>query len=795
MPNELSNTILENIGDGVLSVDASLNVVFANRMACSILKVDHKTIIGKSLYEVMRLEVNSQNVRTEIDPFMVAIATGKQGTYAQPMLVESVKTEQVYIEDTVSPIRNSDGEIIGAVMVFRDVTDEVRMEVMLGAANQRYKILFDSIRSGVAVYESCDGVDFRIVDFNFAAEKIEGVGKDEVLGKKVQEAFPGSIAGGFVDIIRRVWTTGKSERLPCSFYEDNVRRGWRDNYIYKLPTGEVVAVYDDVTHKKDTAERISGNIGKLRDSEKRLRGMFDNSSVGVMVTGNPPEYPIIQANRAFCEFLGYTRQEIVDKTIHDITHPEDIDASFALMSRARSLPPSGGSINVLTRYLNKNGTVVWGSTYLSKIEHEDGRIEHFSQVVDVTDKKRSEDEREMLVNVVSELNSSDVKNRDTIRNIMLAIKDFVGLDAVAVRLPERIDPDNKVTDYPFYFHSGFDNAFVEEERSLCCRDYDHLVACSNGELECVCGAVITGKVDHCIPFFTEGGSFWTKSTSHLISEIGLEAIPVKRPREACWRSGYESVAVVPIMSGDSIVGSMLLNARRVGVFDERMVEFLEEIGKTMGVAFSRMQMMSDIDEHRKAIERANGILSVECDVAKNIADGSDSNLESVLIRAGGKLGVKWLCVVVVGDSGIIGRWTDERESGTASFIDEVAIDPKDASEVSAWIREKKTYSGNRGGLPVFLSRIAKQVEGHWMAVPVAGEKHRSPTGVVLMVSKNGKKWSKDECNAMEGLSTLLCILAKAEKNRTDLSRKIEETILRMHKSVALPTAGGSDAGK
>jgi signal transduction histidine kinase/PAS domain-containing protein len=127
-------------------------------------------------------------------------------------------------------------------------------ELKLHESEKRYRELFNNISSGVAVYEAIDdGHDFLFRDFNAAGENIEGIKKENLLGKRVTEIFPGIKDFGLLDKFQQVWKTGKPVFYPITLYHDNRTMGWRENYIYQLPTGEIVAAYNDVTEKK-TAE-------------------------------------------------------------------------------------------------------------------------------------------------------------------------------------------------------------------------------------------------------------------------------------------------------------------------------------------------------------------------------------------------------------------------------------------------------------------------------------------------------------------------------------------------------------
>jgi two-component system, cell cycle sensor histidine kinase and response regulator CckA len=215
-----------------------------------------------------------------------------------------------------------------------DVTPRRRTMDALRASEVRYAQLVDNMENAVAVYEAVDGGrDFVIREFNRAAELIEGVSRETLLGRPIREVFPGVEAFGIFEVLRRVHRTGKAERFPVALYQDERHAGWRDNYIYPLPTGEIVAVYSDET------ERRQAEIA-LQESESRLRGMFDAAQDGIFMKDLELRYT--HANRALVRISGLPADRVIGHTDAEIF---DAPTSAAILAADRRVL-DGASIEI-----------------------------------------------------------------------------------------------------------------------------------------------------------------------------------------------------------------------------------------------------------------------------------------------------------------------------------------------------------------------------------------------------------------------------------------------------------------
>jgi PAS domain S-box-containing protein/putative nucleotidyltransferase with HDIG domain len=178
--------------------------------------------------------------------------------------------------------------------------------------------------SAVAVYEAIDdGHDFIFKDFNKAGERIEKVKREELIGKSVLEVFPGVKEFGLFEIFQEVWKTGKAQHHPISLYKDEKNIGWRDNYVYKLPTGEVIAVYDDVTERKQSEDA-------LRESEQKLRFVTDRVTDIIWSMDLEGNFSFITPSIE--RVIGYTVGEMLSSNFSQIVTPESHKMAMDLIS-------------------------------------------------------------------------------------------------------------------------------------------------------------------------------------------------------------------------------------------------------------------------------------------------------------------------------------------------------------------------------------------------------------------------------------------------------------------------------
>jgi diguanylate cyclase (GGDEF)-like protein len=194
-----------------------------------------------------------------------------------------------------------------------------------------------------------------------------------------------------------------------------------------------------------------------------------------------------------------------------------------------------------------------------------------------------------------------MKLKNSLGYFLQHIKDITGVEAVGIRL-------NNEGDYPYFVYNGYSNEFIKIENSLCSRDsYGKKILSPDGrtyELDCMCGNIIKGRFDPSFPFFTDGGSFFSNSTSHLLATT-TEKERQGRTRNYCNIVGYESVAILPIRSRHNVVGVVHVADKRKNIFTEAGITRLEAISEDIAYEIKNNLQYIKIKDANEKIKRLN----------------------------------------------------------------------------------------------------------------------------------------------------------------------------------------------
>ena len=140
-----------------------------------------------------------------------------------------------------------------------------------------------------------------------------------------------------------------------------------------------------VVHVEDVTSRRDAEDAQER-SELLFSALFTSTTVCMSIIDHEGRY--VATNRAFEEFLGYDRGELIGKTFMAITHPDDVSTNVSLRP---SKLGEGGAYRLEKRYVRKDGSIVWSELSASQLRADDERGLTIGAIIDIAERKRAEE--------------------------------------------------------------------------------------------------------------------------------------------------------------------------------------------------------------------------------------------------------------------------------------------------------------------------------------------------------------------------------------------------------------------
>ena len=335
----------------------------------------------------------------------------------------------------------------------------------------------------------------------------------------------------------------------------------------------------------------------LRESEMHLRTVFQTSPDAITVS-RLEDGKIIRVNEGFADLFGYTAEEVKGKSILDLNIWHDPKARENMVARLRK---HGQMANFEAQLNQKDDKVITGSISAKVIMLKEKP--HIIAVTrDVSELKKKE-QKILASHRFLQIANRHKEMTSLLNEFIAETKRMTDCSAIGIRI---LDDDGNI---PYSAYVGFSRRFYESESPL-----------SIKAEKCMCMKVIRQTTDQKLPYFTEAGSFHTNSTTHMVATISEKK--KKELRNVCNRLGYESVALVPIRTGDTIHGLIHIADPRKDLIPPETVEILEGAAMQLGTAIERVRAEDALRKSHRELEkrvedrtakllRANELLNLE----------------------------------------------------------------------------------------------------------------------------------------------------------------------------------------
>jgi len=272
--------------------------------------------------------------------------------------------------------------------IAHDITEQHRAEIALKESEERFKQLFNQLHNGAVICQTVDGgKNFIFKDANRAAQQGDFRRKEQVIGKLVTDIVPDFEKLGMLAAMQRVYRTGESEDLPIKIYQDGKIKRWVENHIYKLPSGEIAAIYQDTSLQRQAE-------AALRESQRELATLMGNLPGMAYRCRNDRDWTVHFVSEGCMELTGYKQIELIENrkvSYGSIIHTDDREKVWQEVQQALEAKQA---FQMEYRILTADGKEKWVWEKGIGIFNEHGELQYLEGfITDITGRKTAEEER------------------------------------------------------------------------------------------------------------------------------------------------------------------------------------------------------------------------------------------------------------------------------------------------------------------------------------------------------------------------------------------------------------------
>ncbi len=511
-----------------------------------------------------------------------------------PLVIRHVSGKVIDVLYNASVYRNKAGEVQGVFAAARDVTESKEAEDALRAERLRLFSVMEHLPAYVCLLKP---------DYTFA-----------YVNQEFRNLFgdPGN---------KRCYEYLFDLQNPCDkcetfriFTEHLASHQWE----WTGPDGKTYAVYDypftDIDGSPLVLElgmdisRRKAAEDALRKSSEEFEDLYNNAPCGYHSLDKNGMF--VRINDTELRWLGYSRDEIIGKKkFSDIITAESLKT---FEKNFRIFKARGSVLDLEFKMIRKDGTILPVLLSSTAVKDRDGTfLMSRSNVYDITERKEAEN-RDHLITHLLELFAKKTSRKEYLDSVVRLLHDWTGCGNAGIRVV------NENRQIPYDTYIGFTPEFMDKE-NLLSLDSD----------ACACIRVVTGKLEpQDASAVTPGGSFVLNNSFQFLDKLtDKERL---RFRGNCIRSGYASIAVVPIRYLERPLGAIHLTDKREGMLPLNSIQFIESmVAPLIGEAINKFSAEEELAIYRDHLEilvkertaqlhTANEELGKEIEIRRNI---------------------------------------------------------------------------------------------------------------------------------------------------------------------------------
>ncbi len=370
---EKYRTILEQMDDSYYEVDSKGNFTFFNDALIRQMGYSREELLGLNY----KAYIPPGEIHRAVAGFSEVFNTGKPQHWL-PLTHMRKDGKTIYVEDSISPLRDEKGEIIGLRGISRDVSEHRKTADQLRRSEEKYRLLVESSLEGIVVIKAG-----TIIFTNKRLAELTGYAVNDLIGESVMQLFDPEDRPAMEERYRQRLRGELADAV--SLYRIRTkddRQIWVE--LSAIPIeweGEPSFLYfaNDITQRKLAEDA-------LRKSEENYRNILEQMDEGYYEVDRKGNFTFV--NDAMCRQMGYTREEALSMNYKSYVPAEDISHTRQIFSEVFRT-----GVPVLWHPFSRNkkdGTLFYIEGSVFPVRNDEGEIVALRGMTrDVTERKRA----------------------------------------------------------------------------------------------------------------------------------------------------------------------------------------------------------------------------------------------------------------------------------------------------------------------------------------------------------------------------------------------------------------------
>lgn len=294
---------------------------------------------------------------------------------------------ELWIETNKVPMLDGTGRPKGVLGVFEDINERKQAEIALLRSENRFR---EVLESSVDASYKRDLLADRYAYMSPVVERISGYTSAELTALPLEALLA----------LFHPEDRARVERVVAEALSSGAATPIELRYRFRHKSGQYRCLQDQFVVVRDTRGEPSALIGSVSDiterkraedalaeAEEQLRTFFDRSPIGKAIA--TPEGRLLRVNDAYCNMLGLSQDELLNRTFQSLLHPDDFELTDTTVRSV--LAGTTEEVDVDLRHLTRDGRVIWTHVRGAILRDSAGEpVQLMAHILDISQRKAAE---------------------------------------------------------------------------------------------------------------------------------------------------------------------------------------------------------------------------------------------------------------------------------------------------------------------------------------------------------------------------------------------------------------------